>query len=151
MPILKTIELFFRSTHTIFHFILLDIQLRTYDIELLTPDIELLTYDIQLLTSDIQLLTSDIELLTYDIQLLTIDIQLLTSDIPRSPEVRNVPPVWRPSHSGQVGLQERGDRLRQLHRGQALQPGHQDRDAIPGVSTIISTYKWSRLYVGECL
>ena len=52
----------------------------------------------------------------------------------RSPEVRDVPEVRRPAHPGQVGLQERGHGLRQLHRGQAVQPGHQDRDAAPGVS-----------------
>ena len=53
----------------------------------------------------------------------------------RSPEVRDVPEIRRPAHPGQVGLQERGHGLRQLHRGQALQPGHQDRDATPGVSS----------------
>ena len=58
----------------------------------------------------------------------------------RSPEVRDVPEIRRPAHPGQVGLQERGDRLWQLHRGQALQPGHQDRDATPGVRPGIIVY-----------
>ena len=60
--------------------------------------------------------------------------QYLTLTLLRSPEVRDVPEIRRPAHPGQVGLQERGHGLWQLHRGQALQPGHQDRGATPGVS-----------------
>lgn len=53
----------------------------------------------------------------------------------RPREVRDVPEVRHTPHIRQVRLQLRGDGLGQLHGGQALQPGHQDRTAVSRVGS----------------